>query len=239
VTILEIKNVTKTFGGLYALSDLSLKIERGEIFGIAGPNGSGKTTLFNVIDGFYQGQGEVIFNNENISRLPPHKICRKGIARTFQIPNLFLTYPVIDNVRVAAHFGSKRKNNEAETIREAISLVGLEGKENIVTENLNLYDKKRTMIATALATKPQLLLIDEPIAGLSPTETSESVSLLKRINSKLNVTILIIEHRMKVLTELSERLMILDNGVQICIGHPEEVRQDERVIEIYLGGRHA
>ena len=104
MTILEIKNVTKTFGGLYALSDLSLKIERGEIFGIAGPNGSGKSTLFNVIAGFYHSQGEVIFDNENISRLPPHKICLKGIARTFQIPDLFLTYPVIDNVRVGAYF---------------------------------------------------------------------------------------------------------------------------------------
>jgi branched-chain amino acid transport system ATP-binding protein len=236
VKILEVRNVTKTFGGLSALNDLSFEVERGEIFGIAGPNGSGKTTLFNVIAGFYDNEGDIIFDNENISRLPPHDICRKGIARVFQIPHLFLTFPVIDNVRVGAHFGSPRKDNEEETIKEAIDFVGLEGKEDMVTENLNLYDKKKTMIASALATKPKLLLVDEPIGGLSPAETRESVALFKRINSELKVTLLVIEHRMKVLTELSERLMILDNGMKICLGAPGQVKQCKRVIDVYLGG---
>lgn len=238
MNILEVKNVTKTFGGLAAVRDLSFNIGKGEIFGIAGPNGSGKSTLFNVISGFYQGTGEIIFDNQRISRLQPHQVCRKGIARTFQVPHIFSTFTVKKNVRVGAHFGSHGKNSEEEYIREAVSFVGLKGKEHIVTANLNLFDKKRTMIAAALATRPKLLMVDEPIGGLSPTETRESVELFKRINSKLNVTIIIIEHMMKVLAELSGRLMILDNGSKICIGHPEEVSRDETVIRTYLGGAH-
>ncbi len=238
MNILEVKNVTKTFGGLAAVNNLSFKIGRGEIFGIAGPNGSGKSTLFNVISGFEHGTGNIFFNNENISRLSPHQICWKGMARTFQVPHLFSTFSVIKNVRVGAHFGSPVENNEEENIKEAIRFTGLEGKENIITANLNLFDKKKTMIATALATRPKLLLVDEPIGGLSPTETIESAALFKRINSELNVTIIIIEHMMKVLAELSGRLMILDNGCKICTGSPEEVSRDERVIKTYLGGGH-
>lgn len=239
MNILEVKKVVKTFGGLYALKDLSFKIEDGEIFGIAGPNGSGKTTLFNVIAGFYHCQGDITFNNFNISRLPPHKICKMGIARVFQTPNLFSTFPVIDNIKVGLHFGSKKKSGKQETIRDVIRFVGLEGKENIVANNLNLYDKKITMIAAALATKPKLLLVDEPIGGLSPTETNETIKLLKKINSELNVTIIIIEHRMKVLAELSKRLMILENGTIICIDSPAKVRENEKVIEVYLGAPNA
>ncbi len=238
--ILEINNLTKTFGELAAVSELSFDVEEGEIFGIAGPNGSGKTTLFNVITGFYHGTGDVIFDGVNISRLRPYQICQKGIARTFQIPQLFLTLPIVENVRVGAHFGVVGAKNEEESIREAICFVGLGKKEDIVTANLNLFDKKKTMIAAALATKPKLLLVDEPIGGLSPTETRESVDLFQRINKELGLTIIIIEHLMKVLAELSQRLMIINNGFKICIGSPDEVSRDERVIETYLGrGKHA
>ncbi len=240
MNILEIRNVTKTFGGLAAVNGLSFEIEKGEIFGIAGPNGSGKSTLFNIISGFDHGTGDVIFDNENVSLLRPHQICRKGIARTFQVPHLFSSFSVRNNVRIGAHFGSPGENNEEKTIKEVISFVRLKGKESIITANLNLFDKKKTMIATALATGPKLLMVDEPIGGLSPTETRETVALFKRINSELNVTIIIIEHMMKVLAELSSRLMILENGCKICIGKPEEVSRDERVINIYLGrGYHA
>ncbi len=238
MNILEVKSMTKTFGGLAAVSDLSFNIKRGEIFGIAGPNGSGKSTLFNVISGFEHGTGDIVFDNINISRLQPHQICRKGIARTFQVPHHFSTFSVIKNIRVGAHFGSQGKNNEDENIKEMISFMGLRGKENIITANLNLFDKKKTMIASALATRPKLLMVDEPMGGLSPTETRESVTLFKRINSELKVTIIIIEHMMKVLAELSERLMIIDNGSKICIGSPEEVSRDKQVIKTYLGGGH-
>ena len=238
--ILKCKNVTKRFGSLAAVDDLSFDVEEGEIYGIAGPNGSGKTTLFNVITGVYPFSGDILFQGGRISGLSAYKICHKGIARTFQIPQLFLSLPVYENIRAGAHFGAPGKQaNEKETVKEVIDFVGLKGQENTVAANLKLLDKKRTMIATALATKPRLLLLDEPIAGLSPAEVKESVDMFKKINGELGLTIIIIEHFMKVLTELSNRLMILENGRNICIGVPVEVSKNEKVIECYLGDSYA
>ena len=237
--ILQVKKLTKRFGELAAVKELSFEVEGGEIFGIAGPNGAGKTTLFNLITGFYHGSGDVVFDNVNISRLRPHQICHKGIARTFQIPQLFLTLPLFENVKVGAHFGVAGAHDEKESINEAINFVELKGKENVIAANLNLFDKKRTMLAAALATKPKLLLLDEPIGGLSPIEASQTMTLFQKINKELGLTILIIEHLMKVLTEISQRLMILHNGEKICIGPPQEVSQDRGVIEVYLGVAHA
>ena len=234
--ILQVNKVSQRFGELAAVNDLSFDVEKGEIFGIAGPNGAGKTTLFNVITGFYQGSGDIIFDNVNIKGLRPHQICHKGIARIFQIPQLFLTLPVVENVRVGAHFGVVGTHDEKESINEAINLVELKGKENVIAANLNLFDKKRTMIAAALATKPKLLLLDEPIGGLSPIEVSQTITLFQKINKELGLTIIVIEHLMKVLTEISQRLMIIHNGEKICIGPPQEVTKDKRVIEVYLGG---
>ena len=234
--ILEVKSLNKSFGELAAVKDLSFEVERGEVFGIAGPNGAGKTTLFNVITGFYQGSGDIIFGGRSIKGLRPHQVCHKGIARTFQIPQLFLTLPMVENVKVGAHFGVRGARGEREGIREAINLVGLQGKENVIAANLNLFDKKLAMLAAALATKPKLLLLDEPIGGLSPTEVRQTITLFQKINQELGLTIIVIEHLMKVLAELSHRLMILHNGEKICIGSPQEVTKDKRVIEVYLGG---
>jgi branched-chain amino acid transport system ATP-binding protein len=234
--ILQLNKVTKCFGKLAAVKDLSFEMENGEIFGIAGPNGAGKTTLFNVITGFYQGSGDIIFDNVNIAKLRPDQICHKGIARTFQIPQLFLTLSMVDNVRVGAHFGVRGAHDDKESINEAINLVGLQGKEKVIAANLNLFDKKLTMLAAALATKPKLLLLDEPIGGLSPTEGKQFVTLVQKLNQELGLTVIVIEHLMKVLTGISQRLMILQNGEQICIGPPQEVTSDKRVIEVYLGG---
>ncbi len=240
MAILQVKNLTQLFGDLAAVKDLSFEVEKGEIFGIAGPNGAGKSTLFNNITGFYHGTGNIIFDNTDISRLSPHQICYKGIARTFQIPQLFLTLPVVDNVRVGAHFGVQGAKNEAENIKEAISLLGLQGRENVIAANLNLFDKKRTMVAAAMATKPKLLLIDEPVGGLSPTETKEFITLIQTVNKELGLTIIIIEHLIKVLTQLTNRLMIMENGAKVIIGPPLEVIKNEKVIEIYLGSsKHA
>jgi len=236
MTIFRCEKVTKRFGGLAAVKDLSFEVEKGEIFGIAGPNGAGKTTLFNVITGFYRGSGDIVFDNVNISRLRPHQICHKGIARTFQIPQLFSTLPMFENVRVGAHFGAQAGHNEEEHINEVINLVGLQGRENVIAANLNLFDKKLTMLAAALATKPKLLLLDEPAGGLSPIEVRQSVTLFQKISKELGVTIIVIEHLMKVLTEVSRRLMIIHNGGKIAIGTPQEVTKDKRVIEVYLGG---
>ena len=234
--ILHVNKVTQRFGQLAAVKDLSFEVEKGEVFGIAGPNGAGKSTLFDVITGFYHGSGDIIFDDRSIKGLRTHQICHRGIARTFQIPELFLTLPVVENVKVGAHFGGRGARHERERINEAINFVGLQGKENVIAANLNLFDKKTTLLAAALATKPKLLLLDEPIGGLSPTEATESVALMKKINKELGLTIIVIEHLMKVLTEVSQRLMILHSGEKICIGPPKEVIKDKQVIEIYLGG---
>jgi branched-chain amino acid transport system ATP-binding protein len=237
--MLKCKNLSKRFGKLRAVNNLSFEVKKGEIFGVAGPNGAGKTTLFNLITGVYQGSGEIIFEGENIQGRKPYEICHKGIARTFQIPQVFLTLPVVENVRVGAHFGASGIRNEMKNIEGVIDFVGLSGKENVIGSNLKLLDKKRVMIAAALATRPRLLLLDEPIAGLSPEESRQSVAVFKKINQELDLTIIIIEHFMKVLTELSDRLMILQNGGEICVDSPLAVSKNNKVIECYLGADYA
>ncbi len=240
MAILKCEKVTQHFGLLAAVEDLSFEVEEGEIFGIAGPNGAGKTTLFNVITGVYRGSGDIIFDNVDITRLRTYQICHKGLVRTFQIPQLFSTLTMLANLKVGAHFGILGGDNEEENIREVLKLLGLKGKENVLAANLNLYDKKLTMLAAALATKPKLVLLDEPIGGLSPPEVKEFVALVQKINQELGLTIVIIEHLMKVLIKLSNRLMIMENGQKIAIGPPGEVVKNEKVIEVYLGrGKYA
>ena len=237
--MLKCKNIIKEFGRLLAVNNLSFEVDQGEIFGIAGPNGAGKTTLFNLITGVYKGSGEIVFEGENIHGRKAYEICHKGIARTFQIPQVFLTLPVVENVKVGAHFGNSGIRNEKKNIEEVIDFVGLNGRENIIGANLKLLDKKLVMVAAALATKPKLLLLDEPIAGLSAEETRQSITMFKKINTELGLTIIIIEHFMKVLTELSDRLMILQNGGEICIDSPLAVSKNKQVIECYLGEDYA
>ena len=232
--ILQVEKANKRFGELVAVKDLSFEVEKGEIFGIAGPNGSGKTTLFNLISGMLRGSGNIVFDNQNISGLRPDQICQKGIARTFQIPVVFPTLTVFRNVEVGASFGTQGTQRKKEIINEVINFVGLQGKENVVAAGIDLFSKKMTMLAAALATKPKLLLLDEVVAGLSPTEVSQFVELVGKINRELGVTIMVIEHLMKVLTEICQRLMIVHYGEQICIGPPKEVTENSRVREIYL-----
>jgi len=239
IVLLQCKHLTKRFGNLKAVNDLTFEVNRGEIFGIAGPNGAGKTTLYNLISGIYSCKGRIIFEGQDINGLRAHRICKKGIARTFQIPQVFLTLSVRENVRVGAHFGVRHGKNEPRRIEKALAFTGLIDKKDVFGANLNLWDKKMTMIAAALATSPRLLLLDEPIAGLNPKEVRSAVDLIKRINTELGLTVIIIEHFMKVLTELSRRLMIIENGALICLGAPVEVTRDKKVIECYLGDRHA
>ena len=226
------------FGELTAVKNLSFEVREGEVFGIAGPNGAGKTTLFNLISGTYNGSGEIIFARQNIHGLRPHQVCRQGIARSFQIPSVFSTMTVYDNVKVGAYFGNGEQEKR-KIIRDILHFVGLTGKENLVANKLCLFDKKLTMLAAALATKPRVLLLDEPIGGLSPTEIRQSVSLFKRINTELKITLIVIEHLMRVLVEISHRLMILHNGERISIAPPDEVVKDKKVIEVYLGEDYA
>ena len=221
------------------MSRLSFQVKKGEILGIAGPNGAGKTTLFNVITCFYHGSGEIIFDNHRIDRLRPDQIALLGIARTFQIPQLFDSMTIGQNVEVGAHFGARGSKNEEKIIGESLSFVGLSGKGEIPVAKLKLFDKKLTMIAAALATKPKLLLLDEPIAGLSPLEAEKFVEIIKKINTELDATSIIIEHLMSVLVDISQRLMILNNGQEICTGPPEEVCKNPEVIEALLGAANA
>lgn len=236
--ILETKEITKRFGQLAAVKDLSFEVEEKEIFGIAGPNGAGKTTLFNVINGNYSATGEILFLGKRIDRLRPYQVCLRGIARTFQIPSVFSTLTVYDNIRVGAHFGNHERD-EKNTINEILQFIGLSEKKNTLSKHLSLFDKKITMVGAALATHPRLLMLDEPIGGLSPWEIRQSIDLFKRINKELGITLIVIEHLMKFLMELSNRMMILHNGQKICVGLPEEVSKDKQVIDVYLGAEYA
>lgn len=237
--ILQVRRLFKNFGAMMAVNNLSFEVSKGEIFGIAGPNGAGKTTVFNLITGFLQGTGEVRFEDEDVTNLKPYQVCHRGIARTLQIPQVFSTLDIFNNVRFGAHFGNKyrriRDGKEEEIIHRVLSFVGLQDDQTAIAENMDLFRKKLIMISAALATQPRLLLLDEPIGGLSPAEIEPLMELIRKINQDLNITIIIIEHLMKVLTELSDRLMILHYGEEIRTGPPAEVMADEKVKEVYLG----
>ncbi|MDX1707398.1 MAG: ABC transporter ATP-binding protein [Desulfobacterales bacterium] len=235
--ILQVRNLTKAFGAMLAVNDLSFEVASGEVFGIAGPNGAGKTTVFNLITGFLQGTGEVRFEDKNVTNLKPYQICHRGIARTLQIPQVFSTLDVFNNVRFGAHFGNKhiKDDTEAEIIHRTLDFVGLQDDKTTIAENMDLFHKKLIMIAAALATQPRLLLLDEPIGGLSPAEIDPLIELIRKINQEMNITVIIIEHLMKVLKELSDRLMILHYGEEIRTAPPAEVMEDEKVKEVYLG----
>ena len=235
--LIEIAGVTKAFGGLKALDDVSITINRGEIVGLIGPNGAGKTTLFNVISGFYRSDGGTItFKGEDITNVaPPHRICMKGLARTFQLVKPFAHITVFDNVVVGSWLKSKSRGSVRQKTGEILHFVGLEKYRNYQASSLTIADRKRLELARALATDPELLLLDEVMAGLNPTETEEIINLVRRISSEMKITLFIIEHVMKAVMELSKRIIVLDYGEKIGEGRPEEIARDESVIKAYLG----
>lgn len=237
--VLSCTGICKNFGGMEALKDIDFQVFRGEIFGIAGPNGAGKTTLFNVMSKILPiDQGRVWFDGEYLERLSAHEVCRCGLTRTFQIPQIFSSLTVYKNVLVGAVFGNMKNGVEEEqNIEELLNFVGLWEQRNKIAEELSLYERKVLMIATALATKPKLLMLDEPVAGLSKIESNNKMELIKRIN-KNNITLILIEHNMDVLMGISDRVMILQHGKKICEGSPEEVCNDKAVIEAYLGEKY-
>jgi branched-chain amino acid transport system ATP-binding protein len=238
-TILELRKVHKYFGELHALNDISFELKQGELFGLAGPNGSGKTTLFNVITGIVRGTGQILFEGKNINGLRPHQICHKGIARTFQTPTVFSTLTVYQNLQVGAYFGRPGEHNQRQVIERILDFTGLRGKESVLAGSLALFERKMTMLAAALATEPKILLLDEPLGGLSPTEIEQSLKIIRRMNHELGISIIVIEHLMRELVGICERLMILHYGEQICLGPPQEVVKDCKVVEVYLGKAHA
>jgi len=240
--ILEVKNLYKSFAGLMATNNISFSMQEGEILGLIGPNGSGKTTLFNLISGFLApDSGQVAFEEKDITGQKPHRICKAGMTRTFQIVKPFPQLTTLQNVMVGSSYGrecSKNIKQSAEEAEEVLEFTGLSSKKMILGEQLGLADRKRLEIARALATKPKLLLLDEVMAGLTPNETEEAMHLIKAIREK-GVTIMVVEHVMRAVLGLSDRIMVISAGEKIAEGVPAEIINNQQVIEAYLGSRYA
>ena len=244
--ILSINNVFKKFGGLQALNDVSLEVNKGEIFALIGPNGAGKTTLFNVVAGVYKAtSGEVLFRGKDITRLSPNRRCKLGITRTFQITRPFHNMTVLENVMIGSIFGASEHSHmlsframhksEHEAI-EVLKFLGLDHKAYVQAGTLNVPERKRLELCRALATKPDLLMLDEVIAGLNPSEVGGMVELIREINAT-GVTILMIEHIMKAVMSVSERIAVLNFGKIIARCTPDDIMEHHEVVEAYIGKR--
>jgi branched-chain amino acid transport system ATP-binding protein len=241
--ILSGRQVTKTFGALKAVWNVDFEVKKGEILGIIGPNGAGKTTLLSMVNGTLPlTRGTITFKNQVISGLKPFRIAEQGISRTFQIVKPFPGMTLLENVSIGALFG-KDKIRDAREAREKtraiLSTVNLSGQENTAVENLNISERKRLELARALAMDPELLLLDEVMAGLNTTEINWIMDLIRRLNEKEGRTILVIEHVMKAIMGISHRIMVLHHGKKIAEGPPERISNDENVISAYLGERYA
>jgi branched-chain amino acid transport system ATP-binding protein len=235
MSLLQVKDVSKFFGGLAAVSGVSFDVNENEILGIIGPNGAGKTTLFNVINGFYKpSKGEIFLNGKSIGGKKPHEICKAGMARTFQIVRPLRRLSVFDNVLASAFLRAKSKADAEKIATEVLKFTDLYEDKDTLSKGLPLGKRKRLEIARALATKPKLLLLDESFAGLNPAELDKSIEIIRNIK-KSGITVMIIEHHMKVIMSISDRIVVLTYGQKIAEGTPDEIRHNQQVIEAYLG----
>lgn len=233
--LLEVKELTINFGGLIAVNNLDMKVNTGEAIGLIGPNGAGKTSAFNLISGVYKPtHGQVTFNGENITGLPPYIINRKGIGRTFQVVKPFGAMTVLENVMVGGFVHTSKRSQAREIAMQVIEQVDLKRKINSLAKSLTLADRKRLEVAKALATQPKILLLDEVLAGLNPTEIEESVKMIKNINSS-GISILMIEHVLQATMAICNHIVVLDYGKKIAEGTPQEVTSNPEVIKAYLG----
>lgn len=239
--ILVGERITVRFGGVVALNNVDFHVRENEIAGLIGPNGAGKTTLFNVISGIYKPQsGKIMFKGKDITGLKPHKVCKLGISRTFQIVRVFSSMTVFENVKAAAVNSPRlRKDSILKEVVNLIDFVGLSERINAPVKDLTLVEQKLVEVARALATKPCLLLLDEPLAGLNPTESAIYAEKIRKIRDDFGITVFWIEHDVKSISSACDRIMVLDHGEKICEGKPEEVLRDESVIRAYLGEKIA
>ena len=252
MALLEVKNLTKNFGGLTAVGDVNIELGASELVGLIGPNGAGKTTLFNLLTGVYEpSEGTVSLDGEILNGMPTYKIAAAGLSRTFQNIRLFKDLSVLENVLIA--MGTRKKSKliasflrlpdyykqEAEMKKEALELLAifdLDVKHDSLAKNLPYGEQRRLEIVRALATQPKILFLDEPAAGMNPQETAELTALIKQIQQQFNITILLIEHDMSLVMNVTERIYVLEYGRLIAHGTPEEIKNNKRVIEAYLGG---
>lgn len=252
MALLEVKNLTKNFGGLTAVGDVNIELGASELVGLIGPNGAGKTTLFNLLTGVYEpSEGTVSLDGEILNGMPTYKIAAAGLSRTFQNIRLFKDLSVLENVLIA--MGTRKKSKliesflrlpgyykqEAEMKKEALELLAifdLDVKHDSLAKNLPYGEQRRLEIVRALATQPKILFLDEPAAGMNPQETAELTALIKQIQQQFNITILLIEHDMSLVMNVTERIYVLEYGRLIAHGTPDEIKHNKRVIEAYLGG---
>jgi len=242
--VLETRDIWKRFGGIIALRNINIKVFKGELLGIIGPNGSGKTTLFNIITGFLKpDKGRIILSGEDVTGFSPHEMVKRGVVRTFQLVKPFMGMNVLDNIRVALYMrhGLMSRVSEREIIgeaREILKMIGLSHREDVSADSLSHGEKKKLEIGRALALKPKILLLDEPTGGLTTAEIDDIIRLIKNIHEN-GTTVVVVEHNMRVIMNLSERLIALNSGVVIAEGDPKDVVSNPEVVKAYLGERFA